>query len=152
MFLPLYDDNPAQRRPIVTYLLVAINVLVFFWSTRLSEVRQQLLVYRYGFVPARIAQLSTHRQIVVPVEEVVHSRFFGSLEVQRPLPLDPNPGEICLSLFTCMFLHGSWLHVIGNMWFLYLFGNNVEDRLGPLPYLFLVPGRRIAGQRLAMAL
>jgi membrane associated rhomboid family serine protease len=146
MFLPLYDDNPATRTPIVTYLLVAINVLVFFWSTRLSDVQQQLLVYRYGFVPARISQLSTQRPIVVPVEEVVQNRFFGLVGIRRELTLEPNPREIYLSLLTCMFLHGSWLHVIGNMWFLYLFGNNVEDRLGPLPYLlFYLGGGLLAG-------
>lgn len=137
MFIPLRDDNPIHRTPIVTYLLVALNVLIFIWSARLTDLQQQLLVYRHGFVPARIAQLNTREQIVVPVEEVVHSRFFGPVEVRRPLPLDPNPREIWTSLFTCMFLHGSWLHLLGNMWFLYLFGNNVENRLGPLPYLIL---------------
>jgi len=140
MFLPLRDDNPARRLPIVTYILVAVNVLVFIWSSRLTELQQQLLIYRRGFVPARIAQLSTRQQLVVPVEEVVQIRFFGPVGVQHPLPLAPNPREIWLSLFTCMFLHGSWLHLIGNMWFLYLFGNNVEDRLGPLPYLLFYLG------------
>ena len=72
--------------------------------------------------PARIAQLSTRQQIVVPVNEVVQKVFFGPVEIQRPLALDPKPVEIWSSLLTCMFLHGSWLHLIGNMWFLYLFG------------------------------
>jgi membrane associated rhomboid family serine protease len=137
MFIPLHDENPTRHKPVVTYILVALNVLVFIWFTRLTLENQQLLVYNRGFVPARIAQLSTHKPIEVPVGEIVHSRFFGTVEVQRPLQLNPNPRDIWLSLFTCMFLHGSWLHVIGNMWFLYLFGNNVEDRLGPLPYLIL---------------
>jgi membrane associated rhomboid family serine protease len=140
MFIPLHDDNPVRRTPVVTYLLVAINVLVFIWSARLTELGQQLLVYRHGFVPLRIAQLSERRPIVVPVEEVVRVGFFGTFAVQRPLQLDPNPREIWASLFTCMFLHGSWLHLLGNMWFLYLFGNNVEDRLGPLAYLILYLG------------
>jgi membrane associated rhomboid family serine protease len=137
MFIPLYDENPVRRIPIVTYGLVAINVLVFVWSTQQADLQQQLLVYRHGFIPARISQLSTHQQIVVPVEEVVMNRFWGPVAVQRPLLLDSNPREIWSSLFTCMFLHGSWMHLIGNMWFLYMFGNNVEDRLGALPYLFL---------------
>jgi membrane associated rhomboid family serine protease len=137
MFIPFHDDNPVRRTPLVNYVLVAINVLVFIWTARLTELQQQMLVYRRGFVPARIAQLTTRQPIVVPVEEVVHNSFFGRVQVQRPLPLDANPREIWLSLITCMFLHGSWMHVLGNMWFLYLFGNNVEDRLGPLPYLIL---------------
>jgi membrane associated rhomboid family serine protease len=140
MFIPLIDDNPTRRTPIVTYILLALNVLVFIWSTRLTDFQQQLLVYRHGFIPARIAQLSTKRPIVVPVDEVVHSRFFGLMEVQRPLQFEANPREIWSSLITCMFLHGSWLHLLGNMWFLYVFGNNVEDRLGPLPYLILYLG------------
>ncbi len=140
MFIPLHDDNPVRRTPVVTYVLVAVNVLVFVWSARLTDLQQQLLVYRHGFVPARIAQLSTKQPIVVPVEEVVHNRFFGLIQVEHPLQLDPDRREIWSSLFTCMFLHGSWLHLVGNMWFLYLFGNNVEDRLGPLPYLILYLG------------
>jgi membrane associated rhomboid family serine protease len=137
MLIPLHDDNPTRRTPVVTYVLVAINALVFIWSTRLTDIQSQLLVYRRGFIPARIAQLSTKQPIVVPVEEVVQNRFFGPLEIQRPLQLDPDAREIWSSLFTCMFLHSSWMHLLGNMWFLYLFGNNVEDRLGPLPYLIL---------------
>jgi membrane associated rhomboid family serine protease len=140
MFIPLKDDNPIRRIPFVTYILVAINALLFIWSIGLSEDQQQVIVYRYGFVPARIAQLTTHQQIVVPVSEVVQNNFFVPIKVQKTLLLDPNPREIWLSLFTCMFLHGSWMHLIGNMWFLYLFGNNVEDRLGPLPYLVLYIG------------
>jgi membrane associated rhomboid family serine protease len=137
MFIPFHDDNPVRHTPVVTYILVAANVLIFLWSTRLSDVQQQEMVYRFGFVPARIAQLTDPRQIVVPVEQVVQNRFFGPMQIQRPLTLDAKPGEIWFSLFSCMFLHGSWMHLIGNMWFLYLFGNNVEDRLGPLPYLIL---------------
>jgi membrane associated rhomboid family serine protease len=140
MFIPLHDDTPSRSTPVITYLLVAVNVLVFIWFTQLTDLQQQLLVYRQGFVPARITQLSTKQPIVVPIGDVVQIRFFGPLEIQRPLSLDPKPREIWSSLFTCMFLHGSWLHLLGNMWFLYLFGNNVEDRLGRLPYLILYLG------------
>ena len=76
MFLPLHDDTPCRRTPVVTYILVAVNVLVFMWSTRLTDLQQQLLVYRHGFVPARIAQLSTKQAIVVPIEDVVQIRIF----------------------------------------------------------------------------
>ncbi|HEY4759691.1 MAG TPA: rhomboid family intramembrane serine protease [Thermoguttaceae bacterium] len=137
MFIPFHDENPTRRTPVVTYILIAVNVLAFVWTVRLPYLNQQMLVYQRGFVPARIAQLTTRQPIVVPVEEVVRNRLFGLIGVQRPLALEPNAREIWFSLFTCMFLHGSWLHLIGNMWFLYLFGNNVEDRLGPLLYLIL---------------
>lgn len=140
MFIPLKDENPKRHLPIVTYGLVAINVLVFVWMSRQPELRQQLLVYKHGFVPARIAQLANHQQIIVPVTEVVRNVFIVPVEVRHAIELKPDAGEIWMSLITCMFMHGSWLHLIGNMWFLFLFGNNVEDRLGPVPYLILYLG------------
>jgi membrane associated rhomboid family serine protease len=134
---PLYDNNPTQRTPVVTYALVAINVLVFFWMSRLPEPQQQLLTYQRGFVPARIMQLSQPDPLVVPVEVIDRTPFWGVQRQQRAIELDPVPRQIWLSLLTCMFLHGSWMHVLSNMWFLWLFGNNVEDRLGPPLYVFL---------------
>ena len=134
---PLYDSNPIERTPVVTYALVAINVLVFLWASRLPEWGQQELAYQRGFVPARIMQLSQPHPMFVPVDVVVENPFWGQQLVQRQIELDPKPRQIWLSLLTCMFLHGSWWHLLGNMWFLWLFGDNVEDRLGPLLYLFL---------------
>ena len=64
---PLYDDNPTERTPLVTYALVAINVLVFLWVSQLPDSEQQVLAYRRGFVPARIVQLSQPHPIFVPV-------------------------------------------------------------------------------------
>ena len=137
MFIPFHDDNPTQRPPVVTYALVAINVAVFLWAGRLPEVSEQVLVYQHGFVPARIIQLSQPHPIFIPVDVPVHDPFWGERIERRAIELAPVPRQIWLSLLTCMFLHGSWMHLLGNMWFLWLFGNNVEDRLGPLLYLVL---------------
>ena len=134
---PLYDDNPIEHTPLVTYALVAINVLVFLWASQLPDSQQQVLAYRHGFVPARIIQLSQPHPIYVPVNTSVQIPFWGEQAVQRPLELAPVPRQIWLSLLTCMFLHGSWMHLLGNMWFLWIFGDNVEDRLGSLLYLIL---------------
>jgi membrane associated rhomboid family serine protease len=134
---PLYDNNPTQRTPLATYALVAINVLVFLWMSQLPELEQQKLAYQRGFVPARIAQLSQPRPIFVPVEVPVRIPFWGEQVLQQPLKLAASPQQIGMSLLTCMFLHGSWMHLLGNMWFLWLFGNNVEDRLGSFFYLVL---------------
>jgi membrane associated rhomboid family serine protease len=134
---PLYDNNPTRRTPLATYALVAINVLLFLWMRHLPEWEQQKLAYQRGFVPARIAQLDRPYPIYVTIDQPVHFPFFGDRVVQRPLKLAPEPKQIWLSLLTCMFLHGSWMHLLGNMWFLLLFGNNVEDRLGPFFYLVL---------------
>jgi len=134
---PLYDDNPAPRVPLVTYALVAINVAALFWMSHLSPSDQQLLAYRRGFVPARIQQLRQPHPLVVPMNVAVHIPFWGDRVVQRPIQLAPDPRQIILSLLTCMFLHGGWIHLLGNMWFLLLFGNNVEGRLGPARYVIL---------------
>jgi membrane associated rhomboid family serine protease len=137
MFFPFHDDNPTTRIPLVTVALIVINLLAFLGVRRLPAVQQQVLTYRRGFMPARIAQLNNPRLVIqVPVQRLaVHPRF-GWTKISHVLPLPANRREILLSLLTCMFLHGGWMHLIGNMWFLWLFGNNVEDRLGPV--LFLV--------------
>lgn len=144
---PLYDNNPIQRTPIVTYAIVAINVLVFLWMSRLPQVQQEVLTYQHGFVPARVAQLSKPHPISVPIEVAVYDPFFGGHIEQRVLELPAEPRQIWLSAFTCMFMHGGWMHLLLNMWFLWLFGDNVEDRLGPFLYLvlYLVGGLLASG-------
>ena len=142
---PLYDNNPTRHTPVITYALLAINVLAFLWANNLSEPSRQVLVYRHGFVPARIGQLSQQRPIFVPVNVAVHDPFWGNRVEQRAIELAPVPGQVWMSLLTCMFLHGGWMHLLFNMWFLWLFGNNVEDRLGPLMYLVLYLGGGLIG-------
>ncbi len=136
MLFPFHDDNPTVRMPIITVGLVVVNVVAFVQMTRLSDTQQQVAAYRRGFVPARIAQLRNPRPIVVPVERIVRHPFNGRpIRVREQMQLDPAPRKIVASLFTCMFMHGSWMHLLGNMWFLWVFGNNVEDRLGHVAYL-----------------
>lgn len=139
---PLYDNNPTSRTPLVTYALIAINLLVFLWMSRLPELPQQLFVYQHGFVPARVVQLSQPHPIFVPIDVAVVTPGWGQHIEHKAIELAPKPGQIWLSLLTCMFLHGSWSHLLGNMWFLWLFGNNVEDRLGPFWYvaIYLIGG------------
>jgi membrane associated rhomboid family serine protease len=137
MLIPFHDDNPTRHAPVVTYALVAINVLVFVWMSRLPQSRQEVLTYQHGFVPARVMQLSQPYPMSVPIRVAVVDPFWGLHLEQRELKLAPDPRQIGLSLLTCMFIHGSWMHLLGNMWFLWLFGNSVEDRLRPFGYLFL---------------
>jgi membrane associated rhomboid family serine protease len=134
---PLYDDISIRRTPVVTYALIAINVLAYLWMSQLPDLQQQMVAYQHGFVPARIMQLSQPHPIEVTVETTVQVPFWGLQVVPQTIKLAPSPRQIGLSLLTCMFLHGSWMHVLLNMWFLWLFGDNVEDRLGSLPYLLL---------------
>lgn len=110
--LPIHDDNPSGRTPWVTYALIAANVLVFLYQLSLGE--QGLTRFFYTFA-------------VVPKELFAD---FGRLSGGQGVGvLDFAP------LLTSMFMHGGWMHLGGNMLFLYIFGDNVEDRLGHASYL-----------------
>ncbi len=140
MLFPFRDVNPARSTPFVTYGLVAVNALVFLWLSLLPSGEQQLVVLERGFIPARVGQLWEPEVLTVdiPMEKVRTVRGVF-VRVER-FELPPAPRQILLSLLTCMFLHGGWWHLIGNMWFLWIFGNTVEDRLGPVVYLLFYLG------------
>jgi len=103
--LPLADHNPRRTTPVVNIVLIAINVLFFFWEISLGAQIEPVL-FNVAFVPARFWYL--------------------------PGALLPN----IITMFVSMFLHGGWLHLGGNMLYLWIFGDNVEDRLGHAKYLF----------------
>ncbi|HKZ51675.1 MAG TPA: rhomboid family intramembrane serine protease, partial [Candidatus Acidoferrales bacterium] len=107
--IPLRDANPSHHAPVVTFALIAANCLAFFYQLSLSPAGFERLVFTLGMVPARVTALPTNPDIGLT----------GAF----------------LPLFTSMFLHGGWLHLIGNMWFLWIFGDNIEDRLGHFRYL-----------------
>jgi len=139
MIFPFHDDNPTRRTPFLTFAIIGVNAVVFLGSLQLSPVERGVLWYARGFVPARIAGLiddvppEVDPRTVPPElrEHVLAIDARRDVVVLRPLA---RPQTV-LSLFTCMFLHGGWLHVIGNMWFLWVFGNNVEDRLGHVAFV-----------------
>jgi membrane associated rhomboid family serine protease len=114
--IPLHDDNPTRSTPIVTHLLVAANVVVFL----LQLVMGDYFVARFGLFPAAVTHSASGLYRVPAVN------------------LEPA----WLTIFTSMFMHGSWLHLGGNMLYLWIFGNNVEDALGKVRYLlfYLVGG------------
>ncbi len=106
--IPIRDTIRAETYPIVNSLIIAVNVVFFF--VELSQgPRLNKFIYIYGLVPARYA-----------IPQI--SAYFTS-------------GQQVMSFLTFMFLHGGFLHLIGNMWSLYIFGDNVEDRLGHFRYL-----------------
>ena len=115
--IPLKDMSPRRSVPLMTILLIIANVLVFFYQIGLTPRAGDAFIMTYGLVPAKI---------------------------QMALAGTPHVtiGDALVPLLTCMFLHGGWLHILGNMWFLWIFGGNVEDRLGPLTFLlfYLVCG------------
>ncbi len=118
---PLRDENPTLLTPYVTVALIAINVAVWVYleGAGFSPDLLNRTICSYGMIPAEVTG-RTGGHIGVLLGPGVGCRF-GGLTWQ--------------ALFTSMFLHGSWMHIIGNMWFLWLFGNNVEDSMGHVRYL-----------------
>jgi hypothetical protein len=144
---PLYDHNPTHTTPFVTYLLIAINTAVMVWFATLSPVDQQIAALEHGFIPARIGQLTTPEPIQVPIREQAvgidrRGRQVPVVKVVGNVVLPPAKLQVVFSILTTMFMHGGWMHLAGNMWFMWIFGNNVEDRLGHFLYLgfYLVGG------------
>ncbi|MEN1679009.1 MAG: rhomboid family intramembrane serine protease [Planctomycetota bacterium] len=127
MLLPLFDRQPTTRPPLLTVLLMVVNVGAFWWLSNLSEEGTLDTVVEYGFVPQRFTEVDSGEPlpIEVPLQE---NRVY-----RTQLSTDGVP--VYRTLLTMMFLHGSWLHVISNMWMLWIFGNNVEDRLGHFVFL-----------------
>jgi membrane associated rhomboid family serine protease len=128
---PFADTNPTKRWEVVTFILVAMNAAMFLWWQGLPPREQQIAVYKYGFVPARISQLiNPEKDFRVTLEIPVRLQNGQEAIQEEVLVLPGDRTQILASAVTCMFMHGGWMHIIGNMWFLLLFGNNVEDRLG----------------------
>ncbi|WP_282700334.1 rhomboid family intramembrane serine protease [Streptomyces sp. CC219B] len=139
MVIPVHDVNPARRTPWVTYALIATNVFVFLsmpgtfglpGESQLSQLCQlHAFLDQYAAVPQELIHGQTPR--TVPTGEVgVGPQGPGC--VIGPPGYDKSPA---LSVLTALFLHGGWLHLLGNMLFLLIFGNNIEDRMGHVRYL-----------------
>jgi membrane associated rhomboid family serine protease len=108
--IPLKDTTPRRSVPVMTLLLIVVNVGIFIHQIALGAPGDDTFIRTYGLVPDKI-------QLALSGHQYTFAQAF-------------------LPLFTCMFLHGGFLHILGNMWFLWIFGANVEDRFGSVPYLF----------------
>jgi membrane associated rhomboid family serine protease len=107
---PIADDNPRIGTPIVTWSIIAVCVLVFFWQLSLGTSGGEIAAYQFGMIPARL---------------------FGSAELEPALVEVPA----WTTVFTSMFMHGGWMHLGFNMLFLWIFGDNIEDSMGHVRYL-----------------
>src|SRR3989440_7892830 len=138
MLFPIGDDNRGRTTtPVVNYVLIAVNVLVFVFLQGLGS--NERFTYAYSTVPGEII---TGRDIVT--RPVAIQQFTGQ-RIEMP-GLQPTPIPVYLTLITSMFMHGGIAHIFGNMLFLFIFGDNIEDRLGHLRYLiFYLVGGIIAG-------
>jgi membrane associated rhomboid family serine protease len=134
--IPIHDDNPTHRPAVVTWTLIAINVVVFFISPI-----SPLDIGGDANTPAGFCrQIAFFREwAAIPVELLENDPLdvtAGPPSGDRCEPVRPDYQKVpALSVLTAMFLHGGLLHLAGNMLFLFVFGNNVEDRLGHLRYL-----------------
>jgi membrane associated rhomboid family serine protease len=121
--LPISDENPAVRKPYVTYALIAINVLAFFFElSRANEFGNGIdnSTFDYGAIPYLLVHGLRDAHLVVP--------GWRAIELHQEVPWP-------WTVLTSMFMHGGWMHIIGNMWFLWIFGDNVEDAMGHVKYL-----------------
>lgn len=107
--IPLRDENPAKTIPLINTLLILANISLFVYEKIFAQGGPHLFFLRLGYIPYEL----THFVDIYPPALV-------------PLPL---------TILTAMFLHGGWIHLLGNMLFLWIFGDNIEDRLGHLRYL-----------------
>ncbi len=110
MFLPIRDDNPHTITPVVNYTMLAVCIVVFLWQFSLGGEAGQVAVLAYGFTPAH---------------------FFGQGAPAPGIPSIPST----MTIFTSMFMHGGWMHLAGNMLYLWIFGDNIEASLGHKRYL-----------------
>jgi len=108
--IPIRDDQPRFSTPYVTYFLIGLNLVIFLFEASLSPQSFKALLFQLGMVPANLTA-------------TLSGGGHGGLTAAF------------LPALTSMFLHGSWMHVIGNMWFLWIFGDNIEDYLGHFKYL-----------------
>src|SRR5204863_3947909 len=114
---PIQDSVPSRSVPVVTRALVLINTMIFFFELMLPRQGVEQIFYLFGIVPARF----THPD---------WAAYVGF------------PADSYWPILTHQFLHGGWLHIVANMWTLWIFGDNVEDRMGPLRFIifYLVCG------------
>ena len=108
--IPLHDDNPIKIKPIITWWLIACCVLVFLWQLSHSAKGQMLVIYQMGVIPLRL---------------------LGDPELPPVLTEVPA----AMTMFTSMFMHGGWMHLLGNMLYLWIFGNNIEEAMGHVRFI-----------------
>lgn len=128
MFIPIGDDNSDRRiRPLVNYTLIAMNLLIFVLFQGLGE------NYRFTYAFSTVPQEILTGKDIVTQERIVTDPASGAR--MRVPGLQPTPLSVYLTLLTSMFMHGGLMHLLGNMLYLHIFGDNIENVLGHARYL-----------------
>ena len=108
--IPLKDDNPTKNRPIVSYSIIFFCVIIFFAQLGLNDQELREFTYSYGLIPS----------VLIGIDQLPN-------EIDKISPI--------ATIFTSMFMHGGWMHLIGNMLYLWIFADNIEDDLGTLNFV-----------------
>ncbi len=108
--IPLKDDNPTSGKPTITYLIIGLCVLIFLIQLNSETYKTGELFYSYGLIPSVLMD-------------------------NNKLPLDLYVIPSWLTIFTSMFMHGGFMHLIGNMLYMWIFADNIEDNLGPIKFI-----------------
>jgi rhomboid family protein len=108
--LPVRDTIPGRNPPIATWVLIFVNGVVFLFELTMPEYTREQFFYLFGLVPARYMHPGWALRVGLSIDDY-------------------------WPFLTSMFLHGGWMHIIANMWTLWIFGDNVEDRMGPLRFV-----------------
>jgi membrane associated rhomboid family serine protease len=136
---PLHDSIAPRTIPFVTYGIIALCAIAFIIQS-LADPNDNRIVEQYGMIPARVLANTAGQSELAIQSRVIIQTPFGPQESYQTRPMPRAPISDWLTLVTCMFLHGSLMHFAGNMWFLHIFGDNVEDRLGHIGYALMYLG------------
>lgn len=160
--IPIRDDNPTHHTPHITFVLIALNVVIFIIQFIQPPQKGEEMLWKYGYIPAKLVESKTEFEqklaegMVVPARDrrgnPIIDPFRGPLMIRQALPAEAAEAlPAWVTIFSCMFLHGGWMHLLGNMLYLWIFGNNVEDRLGPVLFVIFYLGTGVIGNLLHTA-
>jgi membrane associated rhomboid family serine protease len=129
MVIPIRDDNPTRTKPVLTIAIIAACLYVFAAVQPHQSGQEVEFLARHAAIPCEVVHAE-------PISNELSQECDGQLQIPGlPGSVEPFPDKnVFLAVVVSMFLHGSWLHVLGNMLFLWVFGNNIEERLGPIGY------------------
>ncbi len=158
--IPIRDANPTKAFPYLTIIFIIVNVYIFFLQSSLPDIAEEFFYFNHGVIPKCFVSMfnsekyeeakeetkatlkkSIARSVVVQNRMRISRRDLAKIDAiveenfsRKVFGVEGPVAEI-FSLLTCMFIHGSLMHLIGNMWFLWIFGNNIEDDLGIIKFI-----------------
>jgi len=147
--IPIRDNIQPRTFPVVNYLLIAVCGVTFLAQLADQTDGQDHLIEGLALIPMRV--LHPDEPITLREEKLARDPLGRPQRVVIERELPPPPISPWLTLFTCIFLHGGWMHFLGNMWFLHIFGDNVEDRFGHFGYLLFYLGCGVAASAAHLA-